>query len=48
MADFNEQKLYVDLKMTFYANGEIKGVGVDRSYWKGVEREVEVIGYSYL
>jgi hypothetical protein len=48
VADFNEQKLYVDLKMTFYANGEIKGVGVDRSYWKGEEREVEVIGYSYL
>jgi hypothetical protein len=48
IADFKEEKHYLDLKLTFQANGEIKGVGVDRSYWKGVEREVEVVGFSYL
>jgi len=48
VADVKDGKHFVDLKLTFFANGEIKGVGVDRSFWKGVEREVEVVGYSYL
>ncbi len=48
VADAKDKKHYVDLKLTFHANGEIQGVGVDRSYWKGVERQVEVVGFSYL
>ena len=34
--------------MNFYANGEIIGEGVDRDYLNGAEREVLVVGYSYL
>ena len=48
VAHSKDKKHYIDLKLTFQANGEIKGVGVDRSYWSGVEQEVEVIGFSYL
>ncbi len=48
VADVKDKKHYVDLKLKFHANGEIKGVGVDRSYWNAFEREVEVFGFSYL
>ena len=46
--DVIDQKHLFDFKMNFYTNGEIIGEGVDRNYWDCAEREVVVVGYSYL